>query len=331
MILARGKKKILSAKFKYRGQTIWRSLHTRDKRIAQIRYAEELKKIGSTPEGDMPWGDFCRKYTDRCIREGFSPSTLENDERTVRFFNEIIPIKLLSEFNRDSVEYFIKYKIEKGTTPATVNRYLDTLKAMGKWAENRDILEFDPLRKVQKLREIKPAPKPFTDEEMEKIRNSFMDEFDEIFVELGYYTGRRLSEVLRMKRSQIDWGKRIINTSGQSSRLKREGVVPLHPVLAQKLKRWYETCPNGDYVLELSGRPLNRGYASKLMSNRICKRAGVKGHYHRLRHTFLTRLSENDMNLKKIGAMAGHSSISTTQGYVAPKLESLREVFEKSL
>lgn len=314
----------------HKGKQIWRSLKTSDKREAKIQYGKLLERQNSVPDNDMLWEEFSKKYLDWGSREK-KPSSLENDERAIRFYRERCRPKLLSDFNRESIERYIKIRIDDGTTYATINRDLDTLCAMGAWAEDRDYVEVDPLRKIKKLKTPKRQPKPFRKEEIDLLRNACIDEFERIFIDLGYYTGRRLSEVLRIKRTQIDWVKRVIMTSGEDNRIKREGVVPLHPDLAKQIKKWYEVCSEGEFVIELHGRQVDSGYACDLFRRKICKRAGIKGSYHRLRHTFCSRLSEMDINQQKISNMAGHSSIITTQGYTAPNVESFRDAYEKAL
>ncbi len=50
-----------------------------------------------------------------------------------------------------------------------------------------------------------------------------------------------------------------------------------------------------------------------------------KYHFHCLRHTFITNLIKNGVNINYAKQLAGHSDLNTTMGYIHIETEDLRE------
>lgn len=333
----RGAKGIYHAAIYFGGKTVWKTLKTTDRETAkkkELNLRAGASSLG--PTSRMPWKEFRAKYLEYSKREK-TPTSYHNDIRTLDKFERILydarmPIKYLSDFTRAAGEKF--KEIRQGEVkPASVNRGLQLLKAMGKWAEDQEppLVEVNPMRKVKKFSVPKGIGKPYSPEDMERLREACWDIVERLFVDLGYYTGRRRGEIARMRRDQIDFDLKVIYPSGGSNAIKDEGLVPLHSKLEETLREWYKESPKTKYVIELNGRPLLPGYISLNFKTKIAKRAGVGGSYHRLRHTFISRLTGRDVNMEKIRNMVGHKDISTTQGYSRNEIESVRKAVEQAL
>lgn len=335
-IYQRGPKKIWHAVIFIKGRQRWKSLKTTDWQTAKREEAKLLIGHNSLdPISKMPWEALKKRYLDYSRREK-KPKTYEADQQVLERFERILheaghPIKYLSDFTKTTAEIFKEKRQSEGVKDSTINRGIEILKAMGQWMEDEEILEINPLRKVKKKKLQKRIPKPYSNEEIEKIREEgCWDSIDRLLVNLGYYTGRRRAEIARMKRSQIDFERKVIYPSEDANTIKNEGLVPLHPVLERMLLDWFKESPEGENVIELNGRPLRPEYIT-LNFRRISKRAGVKGSFHRFRHTFISRLTDHNMNMNKIRDMVGHQNISTTQGYSRVEVESIRKDLEDAL
>lgn len=340
--------KVYHAAVYINGKTRWKSTKTRDKELAKKKEAEFLLTYSPTTGIDKrPWNGFKEAY----LKEKGSS---RNRLLTIRTFEDVMlgagkPIKTLSDLNQDNVEQFRKIRrtmfirrwngwdaFIEGTVKvkeATINKEIQILKAMSKWAEecNPPWVDVDPLRRVKQSPLPKRVPKPYSKEEIERLRECCLDTFDRVMIDLAYYTGRRRSEVYRMRWDQIDFNRKIVNPSGESNKIKDEGIVPLHPKLEVTLLEWRKECPDGVYILEMHGRQLwGPGYITNNMKN-ISKRADIKGSYHRFRHTLISRLADKNINSLRIRDMVGHKDVSTTQGYTQTEVESVRQEFNNAL
>jgi site-specific recombinase XerD len=61
-----------------------------------------------------------------------------------------------------------------------------------------------------------------------------------------------------------------------------------------------------------------------------CEKAGIVGiSWHRLRHTFTTRLLEQGADLATVQQLLGHSTVTVTMRYAHPNLDSKRQAVGK--
>ena len=51
---------------------------------------------------------------------------------------------------------------------------------------------------------------------------------------------------------------------------------------------------------------------------------------HTLRHTFGTHLIDNDMNIRVVQELLGHTNLSSTQIYTKVAMKKVKEVYKKS-
>lgn len=337
-LVPRGKKGLYSAVVWVNGKPRWKTTGTSDYRKAKTFEGDLLRDSSPLDEKEgMTWLSFKKKYLDYSKREK-KPKTHRDEELTIGKFERIlyaadVPLKYITDFTKDALETYKEKLKEMKLKDSTINRYLEVFKAMGQWGEDEEppIFEINPLRKLKKKTLPKSKGRPYSQEEMKKfMEDGCWDLVDRLQTAFGYYAGKRRGEIARMKRTQVDLGAKVIYPSDKATSIKDEGVVPLHPELEKIILEWYKETPTGEYVIEISGRALRPEYIS-LNHKRIAKRAEVKGSHHRFRHTFISRLTESDMNMEKIRDMVGHSNISTTQGYSRNKLESVRKDFEKAL
>ena len=136
--------------------------------------------------------------------------------------------------------------------------------------------------------------------------------------ELIQKTGLRISEALGLKVQDI----RVVDGVARSVRVigkgNKERMVPVPDSFGRVLGIALAGKPASEYVFAKSpgGKPMTaravRDYLGKLV-----EKAGIAKPItpHKLRHTYATRLLENNAQLIDIQALLGHESIATTQIY----------------
>ena len=132
-----------------------------------------------------------------------------------------------------------------------------------------------------------------------------------------YGAGLRVSEVAKLKVSDLDRERRVIWVRGGKGHKDRQVMLaePLREVLAAywKWKRPVEWLFPG----KKADCPITTGSVFKLCEA-AAKKAGITKpvHPHSLRHAFATHLLDEGVNLLVIQALLGHAHLRTTAGYL---------------
>ncbi|MBI1333710.1 MAG: tyrosine-type recombinase/integrase [Armatimonadetes bacterium] len=139
-------------------------------------------------------------------------------------------------------------------------------------------------------------------------------------LELLYGAGLRVSELLNLDMSQIDFASSAIRVTGKRNKTR---LVPLPEQTREALKRYvgevratFVKAPTGLVFLSSRGRALSRQAVYSLVS-KLAAEAGIKGPIgpHTLRHTYAVHLLKGGADLRAVQELLGHESVATTQVY----------------
>jgi site-specific recombinase XerD len=132
-----------------------------------------------------------------------------------------------------------------------------------------------------------------------------------------YGAGLRVSEVVNLKVSDLDRGRKVIHVRGGKGHKDRQVMFsdPLREVLAA----WWRWRQPKDWLFpgERPGKPFSRETVHR-MCKTAARLAGVKKrvHPHALRHAFATHLLDDGVSLPVIQALLGHLNLKTTARYL---------------
>ena len=160
------------------------------------------------------------------------------------------------------------------------------------------------------------APTQFEKNQIMAIRNRAM-------LETLFSTGMRISELINLKKEQIDkTGRVFIRGKG-----KKERFVYLTPRAQKHLKNYLEVHGNADssyLFLPYRGKNVqkkDKKISPNYLQERIKKYRESLGlniplSAHSIRHAFATYLAESGANPAAIQILLGHESLDTTTRYV---------------
>jgi integrase/recombinase XerC len=151
---------------------------------------------------------------------------------------------------------------------------------------------------------------------------------DVAWLELFYSAGLRLSELVNLKRSNVDLRQGTVRVFGKG---KKERMCPLGSPALRALEEYLDACPHDNDILFVSaqGRQLN-GRTIQLALKRYLAAAGLDAKLtpHKLRHTFATHLLDHGADLRSVQELLGHSQLTTTQIYTSVSVERLKRVYD---
>ena len=249
---------------------------------------------------------------------GFSPETIKAYLLHNEKFLESISKKPREVNERDLKEY-LGHLISKKYSPRTVSLIRSSL-----------IFYFREV--LGKNIKIKSPKVPFTlpsvlqRGEVRAMLNSAKDPKHKIMIKLLYSSGLRLSELQKMKVSDLEINQRIgwvRKGKGQKDRM-----IILSDDLCQDLEKYFEN-KEDDYLFpgRKEDHPISARQIQKIVK-RVAEGAGLKKnvHVHTLRHSFATHLLENGTDVRNIQALLGHANLNTTQIYTKVSNKELRKI-----
>lgn len=209
------------------------------------------------------------------------------------------------------------------------------------WMHREELIPKNPMNKVDAIKVKKQKKKAFSDIECELLRNNCRTARERAIVEMLFSTGCRVSELVSIRRDDLDGKAVTIIGKGEKERrvyLNAKAYVAVqnyeaerkdaNPYLFPKMdsqcrtkdrlsatalarENWYKQ-PD---MVDASGHSDN-GTIENIV-RKIGKRAGVENvHPHRFRRTCATSALNHGMPIEQVSKMLGHEQLSTTQIYL---------------
>lgn len=212
--------------------------------------------------------------------------------------------------------------------------------------EIEDIIEINPFHKITlKYKEPITLPKTIPIATVKDILRYSYSRLDSaqssyqyksalrnvIIIELLFSTGMRVSEVSNLKRKSLELQSNTIYISGKSS--KERIMCIANDKVSRLLKEYIEICGSENdcvFVNKLGNRYSEQSVRSVINDYAEAAGAGMHITPHMFRHTFATALMDENVNIRYIQQLLGHSSITTTQIYTHISTNKIRHILEEN-
>lgn len=204
---------------------------------------------------------------------------------------------------------------------STKKKVRNLMSLVFQYARARDLIDKDyiDLLDIGKNNPVRPH-KPFTENEI----NLLWDNVDNIFVDkviILLYTGMRVSELLNLKKSDVNIEERYMHITKSKTKAGLR-YVPIHKRILPLVK---ENLNNkGDYLLINSNTEKKYNYSSFCIAwRKVMEKFKLKHTTHDCRHTLATRLDNVNANEIAKRRILGHAQQTVTEGYTHKNLQEL--------
>lgn len=232
---------------------------------------------------------------------------------------------------------FIAGRVQSGAKPRSTARQLSSFRRFFRYLMREGLRDTDPTADIEMPRIGRSLPKTLTEDEVDSLLEApHTDEplghRDRAMLELLYATGLRVSELINLKQSQVNFNQGVLRIIGKGD---RERLIPL----GEEAQRWLRDFIDGPRTEILLGRqtdyffPTRRGdrmtrQAFWHIIKRYAQKSGIdkKLSPHSLRHAFATHLLNRGADLRVVQLLLGHSDLSTTQIYTHVARERLKDL-----
>jgi integrase/recombinase XerD len=229
------------------------------------------------------------------------------------------------------------FSMRKKISPESLARILSAIKSFHKFLLREKITSQDPSDFIEAPKLEKKIPNFLTLDEVTKILKAPnlkkpQGIRERAILELMYATGLRVSELVKLKSSDVNLEVGFIKCKGKGS---KERIIPLGKIAAHFLQKYLKEARGKllgkkmslYFFLAQGGRAISRQSVWKMIKKMVRKcRIKKQVSPHTLRHSFATHLLEGGANLRSVQEMLGHSSITTTQVYTHVNQRRLKKI-----
>ena len=240
-----------------------------------------------------------------------------------------------SEISFQIVRSWIASLLEKGVSPRSVNRKISTLKTYFKFLIRENAITESPMLKVVAPKSKKRLPVFIEENQIENLLNQikfddgFVGERDKLIIELFYVTGIRLSELVNIKISDVDFNNNLIKVLGKRN---KERLIPLSISIVNELEFFIKKYDLNQHLFtNLGGTKVYNKLVYRVVKKYISKISSVsKKSPHILRHTFATHMLNNGADINAIKELLGHANLSATQVYTHNTIGKLKSIYKQA-
>lgn len=235
--------------------------------------------------------------------------------------NHLVPFFGKLELAQIRVEEIERYKTAEmggGLVAKSINNHLAILRKCLRCA-----MEWGHIASMPFIRPLKVPPQKIdflNETEHTALLSLVSDQLTETMVLTAAHTGMRMGELLGLEWSSVDFDKgqitvcrSIVRGEVSSPKSNRIRYIPMTSELKKKLYTMQRQ--KGLVFCREDGLPLTSMVAGSML-RRACDKAGIRRiGWHRLRHTFASRLVSRGASMRGVQQLLGHSTIVMTERY----------------
>lgn len=276
------------------------------------------------------------------FERSFSDNTLDAYLRDIRKLGDYAKQELKQanplEITYENIQEYLFQLSKEKFSERTQARWISSIKAFFKYLLDDEVRPDNPASLLEGPKLGLYLPDTLSLEEVEKILSAIdistaLGTRNQCMIEVLYGCGLRVSELITLKISNINFKELYLKVDGKGSKTR---FVPLAEYTAKLIQQ---------YMTDVRmNAPINRKHEDTLFLNsrgagmsriivfiiikELTEKAGIRKKIspHTFRHSFATHLLQNGADLRYIQEMLGHSSITTTEIYTHLKNEELRDV-----
>ena len=261
------------------------------------------------------------------LRRGYSPRTIQTYIFCIKNFLKFCK-KDLNQINKTDIKSYVDKYVDKNSAGNTINVHLNAIKFLFEEILNRRLT-----LKIKYSKVPKTLPVFLTKEEIIKLFSVIENEKHKLILELIYSAGLRVSEVINLKKEDLEF-ERNIGWVRKGKGMKDRPFI-IAKIIEIKLREYInKNCVNQNSYLFV-GQNKNKLTARTVQEivKYAAKKAGInkKIHPHSLRHSFATHLIENGHDIATVQPLLGHNSAETTLMYVhmaTPKIINIKSPYD---
>lgn len=245
--------------------------------------------------------------------------------------------KSIGDLERADLRGWIADLSREGLSPASVSRAVSAARGLFRFLMLDGHIKKHPAEDLNTPQRTAYLPRFLTEDEMERLISApdvsnHEGIRDRAMIELMYAAGLRVSELVGLKRTDINLDAGLVACHGKGSKERR---VPIGKSATHWLQQYVGVRArsgksNSPYLfLNSLGAKLTRNNAWAMIKRHAASAGLDHVSPHTLRHSFATHLLQRGADSRSVQALLGHSDISTTQIYTHITDRHMRATYDR--
>ncbi len=260
--------------------------------------------------------------------QGLSDKSLKYYTSVLKSFLTYAP-KSIQDITSADVYVYLAYLMSK-SSKINADNYRRILNSFFNWCLEDDVIVKSPMSKVKKIKFPAHIRQPFTQEEIERMRQICGNNIrNRAIFEFLLSTACRVSEMVALNIKDVDLISGEAVVMGKGSKERR---VYLNAVSKLYIKQYLATRNDDEPALfATENRPFKRlalGQIENIIRD-IGEVVGTRAFPHKLRHTAATNAIRRGMSIEQVKQMLGHANINTTLIYAKVACDDVKYAHNK--
>ncbi|MBO9699930.1 MAG: tyrosine-type recombinase/integrase [Sporocytophaga sp.] len=254
----------------------------------------------------------------------------------VEQFNSLVCGLILSISRKDVKEWIIRLH-DSGVSTRSITRKIHCLRTFYKFCLKNELIDYNPMQNITTPK----FPKKVIEFIPENIIVEVLDNLeigenrklirDKLLLELLYYTGCRIDEIINIRISDICLYKREIKVKGKNNKERltfiSKGIAELIISYNQK---WKHKNKSGFLLVDNTGSQIYPMFVQRTIDKYFpITKVGFKVSPHIFRHTFASHLINKGVPIFAIKDLLGHATIASTEVYTHIKFSALIDMHKR--
>ena len=262
--------------------------------------------------------------------EGCSEKTLKYYRTTIETMVASINKGIRHIQTEDLRSYLTDYQSRNQSSRVTIDNIRRILSSFFSWLEDEDYILKSPVRRIHKVKTATNIKETYTDEDLEKMRDSCTELRDLAIIDMLASTGMRIGEMVLLSKADINFNERECVVFGKGD---KERIVYFDARTKIHLQNYIDSRTDDNPALFVTLRsPHERikigGIESRLRE--MGKKLDIqKVHPHKFRRTLATMAIDKGMPIEQLQQLLGHKRIDTTLQYAMVKQSNVKLAHKK--
>lgn len=290
--------------------------------LSEMLDGYEITKISGTDADD-----YLSAFLDAKKIQGRTDGTIERYRFVISAMLQDIgrPVRSITVYH---LRAHLMGRKSSGSKDSTIEGLRCVYNSFFGWLQREGILQTNPCANIGAVKIPKVSRLPFSDTDIEKLKEACSSDRDRALIAFLLSTGCRIGEICRLDRDDVDLQSLECKVWGKGN---KERKVYLDTVTAMLLRRYLRSRSDACPAL-FAGRGTTRLQrdGARAALKKIAEKAGVENcHPHRFRRTTATRLIRHGMPIQNVAQILGHDNINTTLRYIHIDDSAISHEFRK--